>query len=111
MLALTRKKDEAIVIGGNIEIRVLEVKDGKVKLGINAPKETSIYREEIYIEIQKDNQEAIKGMSQEVLSKSLESFLKKWQKNSKKFLKKAKVILNWYDIYSVKTKVKWLNNF
>ncbi|MGL5677582.1 MAG: carbon storage regulator CsrA [Cellulosilyticaceae bacterium] len=55
MLALTRKKDEAIIIDGKIKIQVLDVIDGKVKLGIEAPREMSIHREEVYIEIQESN--------------------------------------------------------
>lgn len=59
MLALTRKKDEAIIVDGNIEIRVLDIQDGKVRLGISAPKDVSIHREEIYVEIEKSNKTAI----------------------------------------------------
>lgn len=58
MLALTRKKDEAIIIDGGIEIRVLDIQDGKVKIGISAPKEVTIHREEIYLEIQQANMRA-----------------------------------------------------
>lgn len=66
MLALTRKKDEAIVIDGNIEIRILDIQDGKVRLGISAPKDVSIHREEVYVEIEKSNQTAISS-NQDVL--------------------------------------------
>ena len=59
MLALTRKKDESIIIGGNIEIKVLEVQGDKVKLGICAPKDVTIHRKEIYIQIQESNKESI----------------------------------------------------
>jgi carbon storage regulator len=59
MLALTRKLNEAIIIDGCIEVKVLEVAGDKVKLGISAPKEVSIYREEIYKQVQKSNQEAL----------------------------------------------------
>lgn len=55
MLALTRKKDEAIIIDGKIKIKILDVVDGKVKLGIEAPKEVSIHREEIYIDVESSN--------------------------------------------------------
>ena len=58
MLALSRKKGEAIVINNNIEITVLELKGDQVKIGISAPKEVSIYRKEVYLEIQKENQAA-----------------------------------------------------
>lgn len=59
MLALTRKKDEAIIIDGNIEIRILDIQDGKVRLGVSAPKDVSIHREEVYVEIEKSNQTAV----------------------------------------------------
>ncbi len=58
MLALTRKTGDAIMINNNIEITVLEVRGDQVKIGISAPKEVSIYRKEVYLEIQKENEEA-----------------------------------------------------
>jgi carbon storage regulator len=58
MLALSRKKDEAIVINNDIEITVIEVKGDQVKLGISAPKSVPIYRKEVYIQIQEANKEA-----------------------------------------------------
>ncbi|MCR5848988.1 MAG: carbon storage regulator CsrA [Lachnospiraceae bacterium] len=58
MLALSRKKNEAIVINNNIEITVLEVKGEQVKIGISAPKEVPVYRKEVYIQIQESNQES-----------------------------------------------------
>lgn len=58
MLALSRKKNEAIIIDNNIEVTVLEVKGDQVKIGIAAPKEVSIYRKEVYLQIQKSNQDA-----------------------------------------------------
>lgn len=64
MLALSRKKGEAIVINNNIEISVLEVKGDQVKIGISAPKEVPIYRKEVYVQIQEANQAAtsVEGM-------------------------------------------------
>ena len=59
MLALTRKKDESIVINGNIEITVLEVKGDHVKIGIQAPKNVPIYRKEVFEQIQKENAESM----------------------------------------------------
>lgn len=59
MLALSRKKNEAIVINNNIEVTVLEVKGDQVKLGISAPKEVPVYRKEVYIQIQQANREAV----------------------------------------------------
>lgn len=59
MLALSRKTGEGLIIDGNIEIKVLEIQGDKVKLGIQAPKEVGIYREEIYAQIKVTNQEAL----------------------------------------------------
>lgn len=59
MLALSRKKNEAIVINNNVEVTVLEVKGDQVKIGITAPREVSIYRKEVYLQIQEANKEAI----------------------------------------------------
>jgi carbon storage regulator len=48
MLVLTRKKNETIVIGENIVVMVIEVRGDRVRLGIDAPKEVSVYRHELY---------------------------------------------------------------
>ena len=58
MLALSRKKGEAIIVNNNVEITILEVKGDQVKVGISAPKDVSIYRKEVYIQIQEANKEA-----------------------------------------------------
>lgn len=58
MLALSRRKGEALIINNNIEITVLEIKGEQVKIGISAPKEVPVYRKEIYIQIQEANAEA-----------------------------------------------------
>ncbi len=58
MLALSRKKGEAIVVNNNVEITILEVKGDQVKIGISAPKDVPIYRKEVYMQIQQANQEA-----------------------------------------------------
>lgn len=55
MLALSRKKDEALVINNDIEITVLEIKGDQVKLGISAPKTVPVYRKEVYVQIQESN--------------------------------------------------------
>ena len=61
MLILSRKQDESIIIDGNIEIKILEIDEGKVKIGINAPKEIEIFREELYKSIKEENIEAAKA--------------------------------------------------
>ncbi len=58
MLALSRKKNEAIIINNNIEITVLDIRGDQIKLGISAPKEIPIYRKEVYIQIQNENKQA-----------------------------------------------------
>lgn len=60
MLILSRKKDESIIIDGNIEIKILEIEEGKVRLGIQAPKDVDIFREELYKSIREENIQAAK---------------------------------------------------
>ena len=55
MLALTRKKGEALMINNNVEITILEVRGDQVKIGISAPKDVPIYRKEVYLQIQEEN--------------------------------------------------------
>lgn len=71
MLALTRKKGEALVINNNIEITVLEIRGDQIKLGITAPKDVPVYRKEVYLQIQKENEEALHLDSLEVLKNVL----------------------------------------
>ncbi len=58
MLALSRKKNEAIVIDNDIEITILDIKGDQVKLGIMAPKSVPVYRKEVYLQIQEANKAA-----------------------------------------------------
>lgn len=71
MLALSRKKGEALVINNNIEITILEIKGDQIKLGINAPKEVPVYRKEVYLQIQEANKEAMQGGNLEALKNLL----------------------------------------
>lgn len=59
MLALSRKKNEALIINNNIEVTVLEIKGEQVKLGISAPKDVPVYRKEVYAQIQDENTDAV----------------------------------------------------
>ena len=61
MLVLTRRVGENLIIGDNITIQVLGISGKQVRLGIDAPKEVSIHREEIYQRIQREKQEDNKG--------------------------------------------------
>ena len=59
MLALTRKKGESLVINNNIEVTILEIRGDQIKLGISAPRDVSIYRKEVYLQIQEENKAAL----------------------------------------------------
>lgn len=58
MLVLTRKVNESIMIGDNIEIKIISISSKSVKIGIVAPKDVAIYRKELYEAIKKENIEA-----------------------------------------------------
>lgn len=58
MLALTRKANESIMIGSDIEVTILEIRGEQIKLGISAPKSVPVYRKEVYVQIQDANKEA-----------------------------------------------------
>ena len=58
MLVLTRKTNESIMIGDDVEIKVLDVKENQVKLGIVAPQDVAVHRREIYLAIHAENAEA-----------------------------------------------------
>ena len=59
MLVLTRKLGESIAIDDHIKIRVVQIKGKQVRLGIEAPKDTKIHREEVYMAIQDQNKESV----------------------------------------------------
>lgn len=67
MLALTRKKGESLMINNNIEVTVLEIRGDQVKIGISAPKEVPVYRQEVYLQIQEETREAMNVASVEAL--------------------------------------------
>lgn len=68
MLVLTRKLQESIMIGDDIEIQVLSIEGDQVKLGINAPKHIDVHRKELYLSIQNENEQAVNhAVSKEIM--------------------------------------------
>jgi len=61
MLVLTRKVNEVILIDDNIEIKVVSIEGNHVRIGINAPKDKTIHRKEIYERIKEENKTAVKS--------------------------------------------------
>ena len=55
MLVLSRKRDESIVIGNNVVITIVDIRGDKVRLGITAPTEIDVHRQEVYEAIQREN--------------------------------------------------------
>ena len=60
MLVLSRQRDESIIIGDNIVVTIVDVRGDKVRLGIEAPREVSVHRREVYEAIQRENLAASK---------------------------------------------------
>ncbi|MCM2675694.1 carbon storage regulator CsrA [Alkalicoccobacillus plakortidis] len=71
MLVLTRKKNEHIQIGEDIEISILAIEGDQIKIGIQAPRHIDIHRKEIYITIQQENAEAVNEFSFDQLKEVL----------------------------------------
>lgn len=69
MLALTRKKGEALILNNNIEVTLLEIRGDQVKIGISAPKDVPIYRKEVYLQIEDENKAALHTDGMEALKK------------------------------------------
>lgn len=59
MLVIGRKKGESILIGDDVEITIVKIENGSVKIAINAPREIGILRKELYIEVTDENQRAM----------------------------------------------------
>lgn len=74
MLILTRKSNESIIIGNNIEVKVLEIRGDQVSLGFSAPRNISIHRKEVFEAIQQENLQAVSkdGLGLSAISSLLE---------------------------------------
>jgi carbon storage regulator len=66
MLVLTRKSNQSIMIGDEIEVSVLAIMGEKVRIGIQAPRDVPVFRKEVYLEIQQERSEETKGAREEV---------------------------------------------
>ena len=71
MLALSRRKNESLVIDNHIEVTVLEIRGDQVKIGISAPKEIPVYRKEVYLQIQEANKASADQTGFDALKKLL----------------------------------------
>ena len=60
MLVLSRQRDESIMIGDNIVVTIVDIRGDKVRLGINAPSEIPVHRQEVYEAIQRENLRAVR---------------------------------------------------
>ncbi|MDH5298237.1 MAG: carbon storage regulator CsrA [Desulfobulbaceae bacterium] len=78
MLILARKTGEAIVINDNVTVRIIEIKGGQVKLGVEAPRQIAIHREEVLIRILEENRRAANETPADL--SGLDAFLKASQK-------------------------------
>jgi carbon storage regulator len=66
MLVLTRKTNQSIMIGDDVEVSVLAIMGEKVRIGIQAPREVPVFRKEVYLEIQQEQVNSTKGGREEV---------------------------------------------
>lgn len=73
MLALSRKINESIMLGNDVEISILEIKGDQVKIGIKAPKSVPIFRKEIFLQIEEENKKAV---AQEQSRETIEELFK-----------------------------------
>jgi len=69
MLVLTRRENESIMIGDTIEVKLLDVKDHQVKIGIAAPRDVAVHRKEVYLAIQAENEQAARAPKSKDLPK------------------------------------------
>lgn len=77
MLVLARRLNQSFMVGDNIEIVIVEIRGDQVKIGIKAPKDVSIYRKEVYEEIQKENLAAGRQKIEKDTLKDLGKFIPK----------------------------------
>lgn len=89
MLVLSRKKGESIIIQDNIEVTILSVEGDTVRIGISAPKDIDIFRQEVYQSIQETNRE-----SATPLAANVEAFMERLRNSGNKKNKKFQFAIN-----------------
>lgn len=77
MLILARRINESIVIGDDIRVSVIDIKGDQIKLGIEAPRDVKVYRQEVYEAIQEENREAAKSAASRTASTPLPSLTRR----------------------------------
>ncbi len=82
MLILMRRCEESVIIGNDIEVKVLKIQGNQVHLGIEAPREVTVYRHEIWLQVLEENRKATQAQGK-LQSSDISSF-KKLMKNKKK---------------------------
>jgi len=65
MLVLTRRKGESIILGDDVEVKILELHGSQVKIGVQAPQSLSVHRKEVYLAIQRENKAAAESAERE----------------------------------------------
>lgn len=71
MLVLTRKENESIMIGDDVEVKVLDLKENQVKIGIVAPRAVAVHRREVYLAIRAENAQAAAAAQLDSISRLL----------------------------------------
>jgi carbon storage regulator len=83
MLVLSRKKGQSIIIGDNIEITVVEIQGDTVRIGVNAPREVAIHRQEVFDQIAAENQQAQQSEGLQIKLRQLSELSKQADKEDK----------------------------
>jgi carbon storage regulator len=83
MLVLSRKKGQSIIIGDNIEITVVEIQGDTVRIGINAPREVTVHRREVFDQIAAENQQAQQSEGLQIKLRQLSELSKQADKEDK----------------------------
>ena len=83
MLVLSRKKGQSIIIGDNIEITVVEIQGDTVRIGVNAPREVAVHRQEVFEQIAAENQQAQQSEGLQIKLRQLTELSKQADKEDK----------------------------